>query len=59
MLEDDILTEIRKYREDWAKRFKYDIHAMAEDARKRQVAGGRKAVSLPAKKPIKRVVASK
>lgn len=41
-LEDDpIIEEIHRIRQKIAERFNYDIHAIAEDARKRQVAEGR------------------
>ncbi|NEO93721.1 MAG: hypothetical protein F6K56_27380 [Moorea sp. SIO3G5] len=50
MLTNDILDEIHKFREDYAKAFNYDVAAMFVDWRNRQTASGRKAVTLPPKK---------
>jgi hypothetical protein len=47
MIEDPIVAEVRKAREEIAKKFNYDLHAIIEDARKRQAASGRKTVSFP------------
>ncbi len=47
MMEDSIVAEVRRAREEIAKRFNYDLRAMIEDARKRQALGGRKVVSFP------------
>ncbi|MGA2034869.1 MAG: hypothetical protein ABSG68_21675 [Thermoguttaceae bacterium] len=47
MMEDDpIIAEIRKIREEHAKRFNFDVRAMGEDLRRRQFKGGRKVVSF-------------
>jgi hypothetical protein len=46
MQEDPIVEEIRKFREERAAKFNYDVRAIAEDARKRQQESGRKVVSL-------------
>lgn len=49
MYKDDILEEIHKYREDYAKSFNYDLQAIFEDIRKKQAASGRKMISVPLK----------
>lgn len=46
MSEDPIIEEIRRHRQQLAKRFNYDLRAIAADARKRQRAGGKKVVSF-------------
>ena len=47
MIEDSIVAEVRRAREEIAERFNYDLRAMIEDARKRQALSGRKVVSFP------------
>ena len=47
MYKDPILAEIYKYREEYAKSFNYDLQAIFEDLRKKQIASGRKFVKLP------------
>jgi len=47
MYKDPILEEIHKYREEYAKSFNYDLKAIFEDLRKKQIASGRKVVKLP------------
>ncbi len=44
MTQDIIIQEIRKYRNEYAKKFNYDIEAMGHDLRKRQGESGRKVV---------------
>ncbi|MBW4618320.1 MAG: hypothetical protein KME17_02900 [Cyanosarcina radialis HA8281-LM2] len=43
----EIIEEIHKYREEYARSFNYDLNAMFEDLRKKQIASGRKFVKLP------------
>ncbi len=50
MYKDEILAEIHKYREEYAKSFNYDLKAIFDDLRKKQVAHGRKVVKLPIKR---------
>ena len=50
MSRDPIVEEIRKYREQRAARFNFDIRAIALDARKRERKSGRKVLCLAAKK---------
>lgn len=49
-MKDPIVEEIRKIREAYAKKFNYDIEAIAKDLRKKERAGGRKVVSFPPKR---------
>ncbi len=46
---DAIRAEVRRAREELAKRYNYDLRAMIEDAKKRQAAGGRKVVTFSPK----------
>ncbi|MGK7880833.1 MAG: hypothetical protein AB4060_12135 [Crocosphaera sp.] len=50
MYKDPIVEEIHQYREEYAKSFNYDLKAIFEDLRKKQIASGRKFVKLPIKK---------
>ena len=50
MHDNEVLEEIRKYREEYAKSFNYDLKAMFNDLRKKQEASGRKFVKLPIKR---------
>jgi hypothetical protein len=53
---DPIIAEIRRTRDELAKRFNYDLHAIIEDARQRQAASGRKGVPFPPR-PVQRPIA--
>jgi hypothetical protein len=46
MREDPIVEEVRKFRDEHAAKFGYDLRAIAEDARKRQQESGQKVVSF-------------
>lgn len=46
-----IVEEVRKVRNDHARKFNYDLKAIAADLKKQQQAGKRKVVSLPSRKP--------
>jgi hypothetical protein len=46
MARDPIVEEIRRNRQELAKRFDYDLRSIIEDARKRQEAGGKTVVSF-------------
>lgn len=50
MYKDEIVEEIHKYREEYAKSFNYDLKAMFDDLRKKQIAHGHKIVKLPIKR---------
>jgi hypothetical protein len=50
MYKDEIVEEIHKYREEYAKSFNYDLKAIFDDLRKKQIARGRKVIKLPIKR---------
>jgi hypothetical protein len=50
MYKDEIVEEIHKYREEYAKSFNYDLKAIFDDLREKQIASGRKFVKLPIKR---------
>lgn len=47
MYKDPILEEIHNYREEYAKSFNYDLKAIFDDLRNKQIASSRKFVKLP------------
>ncbi|OUL31986.1 hypothetical protein BV372_19680 [Nostoc sp. T09] len=50
MYKDEIVEEIHKYREEYARSFNYDLNAIFNDLRNKQIAHGRKVVKLPIKR---------
>ncbi len=50
MYKDEIIEEIHQYREEYAKSFNYDLRAIFDDLRKKQIAHGHKVVKLPIKR---------
>ena len=50
MTQDTVIADVRKAREEIAKKLNYDLRAIIEDARKRQSLGGRVVVSFPPKR---------
>jgi hypothetical protein len=46
MREDSIVNEVRLIRDNRAAKFEYKLRAIAEDARKRELQGGRPVVSF-------------
>ena len=52
MWHDPIVEEIRRIRDEHAKKFNYDLHAICEDFRKRQRLSGRTVVSRPPRRPL-------
>jgi hypothetical protein len=46
-MSDAIVEEIRKIRDDYARRFNYDLHAMCADLRHEQELSGAAIVSIP------------
>ena len=56
-MNDPIVEEIRKYREQYAAKFNYDLAAICRDLRERQETCGCELVSLPAKRIQQRVPA--
>ncbi len=57
MWQDPIVEEIRRIRDEHAKKFEYDLHEICEDFRKKQAESGRKTVSRQPRKPQKRDIA--
>lgn len=64
MLEDDVLREVRAARDEYCRRFDYDIGAIIRDLRARELAGGRRVVDFsqplkgagsPSKRQLNRV----
>jgi len=49
MWKDEILDESHKYREEYAKSFNYNLHALVDDLRTKQAASGRQIISVPLK----------
>ena len=52
MWSDPIVEEVRKVRGEHARKFNYDLQAIAADLKNQQKAGKRKFVTLPPRKPI-------
>jgi hypothetical protein len=50
-MSDTIVEEVRKARDEYARRFNYDLHAMCADLRCKQERSGAPVVSFP-KKPV-------
>ncbi len=50
MYQDEILEEIHKYREEYARSFNYDLNAIFNDLRKKQMAHEYRVVTLPIKR---------
>jgi hypothetical protein len=48
---DDILQQVRKVREAYAKQFGYDLKAIQRDLKAQEQASGRQVVSLPPRRP--------
>jgi len=54
MLADPIVEEVRRVRQEYARQFNYDLHAIAADLRKQEQEHPERLVSFPAKSPRKR-----
>lgn len=52
MPQDPIVEEVRRIRDQYAKRFKYDLHDICNDLRCKQKRERGDIVSFPSKKPI-------
>ncbi|MEG3937361.1 MULTISPECIES: hypothetical protein [unclassified Microcoleus] len=52
MLQDEIVEEIHKIREEYAKSFNYDLEAIFADLQKKQAESGREVVKLPPKRVL-------
>ena len=55
MWRDPIVEEVRRYRQDYAAQFNYDLKAICQDLREKQKKSGRKIVSLSPKRVQKDV----
>jgi hypothetical protein len=57
MWKDPIVEEIQKYRDEYAKQFNYDFHAICQDMRQKQGQFGRRVVTLKPRpvKPVQKV----
>ena len=51
MIDDPIVAEVRKARDEYARRFNYDLDAICNDLQQRQAQSGRKVVTFPPKRP--------
>jgi len=51
MEDDEIIAEIRKYREELAEKFDYDLDAIVDDLRRKESESGITTVFLKPKKP--------
>ncbi|WP_181280695.1 hypothetical protein [Aphanothece hegewaldii] len=49
MWKDEVLEEIHEIREEYAQAFNYDLQAICNDLRKKQLESGRKLISQPLK----------
>lgn len=54
MFEDPIVEEVRRVRQEYAKRLNYDLHAIAADLRKQEQQHPERLVSFPPKSPHKK-----
>lgn len=55
-MRDTIIEEVRKARDDYARQFNYDLHAMCAELRREQRLGGAQVVSFPRRPvPIRRL----
>ena len=57
MWRDPIVEEIRRMRDERAKKFNDDLHAICEDIRQKQISSGRTIITRPPRKPAERHVA--
>lgn len=48
---DDLVLEVRKTREAYAKQFGYDLRAIHRDLKEQEKISGRKVVSFPPRRP--------
>ncbi len=53
MWKDEVVEEIHKIREEYAKSFNYDLQAIFEDLQKKEAKSGRQLISKPLKQPNK------
>ena len=53
---DTIVEEVRKVRDEYARKFNYDLHAICEDLREKEKLAGGRVVSLPKRPPVSTAV---
>jgi hypothetical protein len=58
MTDDPIVAEVRNARDEYARRFGYDLDAICRDLQQRQAQSGRTLVALPPKRPKTAVTVS-
>ncbi|TWU28113.1 hypothetical protein Pla144_14000 [Bythopirellula polymerisocia] len=51
--DDPIIQEVRKARDDYAKKFNYDLDAICKDLQEKQQRPGKQVVSFPPNRPAK------
>jgi hypothetical protein len=51
MIDDPIVDEVRRARDEYARRFNYDLDAICSDLQQRQAQSGRMVVSFSRKRP--------
>ena len=51
MIDDPIVAEVRQARDEYAKRFNYDLDAICRDLQNKQKQSGRKLFAFPPKRP--------
>ena len=51
MIDDPIVDEVRKARDEYARKFNYDLDTICLDLQRKQDASHRKLVSFPPKRP--------
>jgi hypothetical protein len=54
MLKDPIIEEIHKIREEHAKKFNYNLSAIFSDLKEQEKKSGKKFVSLPVKRAVRK-----
>jgi hypothetical protein len=52
MWQDPMVEEVRRIRDDHARKFNYDLHAICEDFRRKQLSSGRKVVTRKRRPPV-------
>lgn len=50
-MSDTIIEEVRKVRDEYARQFNYDLHAMCAELRREQRQGALRVVSFPKRRP--------
>jgi len=55
MWQDTIVEEVHRIRDEHARRLNYDLHAICEDFREKQLQSGRTVVSRQPRRPVPHV----